>query len=552
MFNALQPGVFALSGWDLVGALTLDRRQVGWLLKEGDTRWIHRSAYDLMNYRPDATESLSKMPRGTSLYGSLPAQLKDPNSFARRLRDILAVRKRYHIATAKQVDVPPVAHKAMLVMVHQLSDAEQVTVLNFSAEPISGSVISERLVPGSVVVDMFTDEEMGEVDDLHSFAVHLGPHEGRSLLVLCPGRPPGRIRLARAEAVATLGMPRGRPAPGEPFPGPCRHHRQTTRVTGAGRHSPWEEVRLVGGSREAALQELHDRHAAELWRFAMRLTRDRELSEDVVQEVLLKAWKDPGLGLRDDGAARAWLFTASRNLIIDRWRSAAARREQRTPEPLEEAVRRLDQRGAGPLADRRGAEQPVGGAPGRDQRGVLRGALGGRHLGPAAHPGGDGEVAAALRAAHVEVDLAGEGGDPAVNAGADRFSTWDAAYVLGSLSPAERREFEEHLAGCPACQAAVSELAGMPGLLAQVPPEDAALLAVAPAEIIDDAPPPGHAGRGPVPPRHPAAPEGRDPGRGGGRRAARTGRGRVRAGSAAAGPERAAAGGLRDRWSRPG
>jgi trehalose synthase len=190
MFNALQPGVFALSGWDLVGALTLDRKQVGWLLNEGDTRWIHRSAYDLMDYRPDATESLSKLPRGKSLYGSLPAQLKDPNSFARRLRDILAVRKRYGIASAVQVDVPLVSNKAMLVMVHQLSDAEQVTVLNFSPEPISGSVISERLVPGSVLVDMFTDSEIGEVDDLHSFAVTLGPHEGRSLLVLCPGDHP--------------------------------------------------------------------------------------------------------------------------------------------------------------------------------------------------------------------------------------------------------------------------------------------------------------------------------------------------------------------------
>jgi hypothetical protein len=77
-----------------------------------------------------------------------------------------------------------------------------------------------------------------------------------------------------------------------------------------------------------------------------------------------------------------------------------------------------------------------------------------------------------------------------MNSGPDRFSTWDAAYVLGSLSPAERRQFEEHLAGCPACQAAVSELAGIPGLLAKVPPEDAALLAVAPAETIDG-PPPG-------------------------------------------------------------
>ena len=93
----------------------------------------------------------------------------------------------------------------------------------------------------------------------------------------------------------------------------------------------------MAGSREAALQQLHDRHAAELWRFAMRLTHDRQVAEDVVQEVLLKAWKDPGLIGRDDGPARAWLFTASRNVIIDRWRSAASRHEQRTEDPLEQS-----------------------------------------------------------------------------------------------------------------------------------------------------------------------------------------------------------------------
>ena len=72
----------------------------------------------------------------------------------------------------------------------------------------------------------------------------------------------------------------------------------------------------------------------------------------------------------------------------------------------------------------------------------------------------------------------------------DQYSAWDAAYVLGALSPVERREFEEHLAGCPTCQAAVSELAGLPGLLAQVAPDDAALLAVAPADMIDSDLPP--------------------------------------------------------------
>ena len=92
---------------------------------------------------------------------------------------------------------------------------------------------------------------------------------------------------------------------------------------------------MVSGQREAALADLHDRHAAELWRFAMRLTHDHQLAEDVVQEVLLRAWKDPGLIDRDPGAARAWLFTACRNLIIDRWRSASSRHELRTGDPPE-------------------------------------------------------------------------------------------------------------------------------------------------------------------------------------------------------------------------
>jgi hypothetical protein len=120
----------------------------------------------------------------------LPTQLKDSRSFVSRLRDILAVRKRYGLASSRQLDVPAVANKAMLVMVHQLSDAEQVTVLNFSGQPIRATVHSDFLVPGSLVVDMVSDEEVGEVDDLHNFYLTLGPYEGRSLLVLCPGEHP--------------------------------------------------------------------------------------------------------------------------------------------------------------------------------------------------------------------------------------------------------------------------------------------------------------------------------------------------------------------------
>ncbi|MDQ2636016.1 MAG: zf-HC2 domain-containing protein [Actinomycetota bacterium] len=49
----------------------------------------------------------------------------------------------------------------------------------------------------------------------------------------------------------------------------------------------------------------------------------------------------------------------------------------------------------------------------------------------------------------------------------DRFLTWDAAYVLGSLSSDERREYEAHLQTCAQCRTAVAELSGIPALLAK-------------------------------------------------------------------------------------
>jgi hypothetical protein len=55
----------------------------------------------------------------------------------------------------------------------------------------------------------------------------------------------------------------------------------------------------------------------------------------------------------------------------------------------------------------------------------------------------------------------------------DRFRDWDAAYVLGSLDSADRRDYERHLAGCPECAAALAELAGLPGILNKLSSDDA-------------------------------------------------------------------------------
>lgn len=58
----------------------------------------------------------------------------------------------------------------------------------------------------------------------------------------------------------------------------------------------------------------------------------------------------------------------------------------------------------------------------------------------------------------------------------DDYVTWDAAYVLGALSSDERREYEQHMAGCARCGAAVAELSGMPGLLSMLDLDDVTAL----------------------------------------------------------------------------
>ncbi len=188
MFNALQPGVFALSGWDMCGMLTLPSKQVAGLLRGGDTRWIHRAAHDLMGVNPSAKQSPAGMPRGRSLYGSIPEQLADDTSFLRQLQAILRVRSHYGIATGRQIDIPEVSHRGMLVLVHQLADPNQhqLTVLNFANEDVAGTVRSDKLPPGGAVSDMFTGGPLATVDDLHSFAVELPALHGMSLLVESP------------------------------------------------------------------------------------------------------------------------------------------------------------------------------------------------------------------------------------------------------------------------------------------------------------------------------------------------------------------------------
>ncbi len=81
-------------------------------------------------------------------------------------------------------------------------------------------------------------------------------------------------------------------------------------------------------SAEALLEQLHAEHGAALWAYSLRLTgHDRARAEDVVQETLLRAWRNYDRLDESQGSVRSWLFTVARNLVIDEWRSRQAHGE---------------------------------------------------------------------------------------------------------------------------------------------------------------------------------------------------------------------------------
>lgn len=187
MYNAFQPGVFALSGWDLVGALPLEAEQVAHLMEDGDTRWIARGAYDLTGAVPDATQSADGMPRAPALYGPITDQLNDPGSLSSQLKKLLAVRDAYGIAASEQLGIPDLQSPGLLVMVHELPERRglQVTALNFGQVPVEETVTRDTPRAGPLF-DMIAETvecEVGEDGLLH---LQLAPLEERALRIADP------------------------------------------------------------------------------------------------------------------------------------------------------------------------------------------------------------------------------------------------------------------------------------------------------------------------------------------------------------------------------
>jgi RNA polymerase sigma-70 factor (ECF subfamily) len=94
------------------------------------------------------------------------------------------------------------------------------------------------------------------------------------------------------------------------------------------RRTPQRRHAALPDSREEALLRLlYEQHAQPLLVFVLRLTGgDRQRAEDIVQETLLRAWRNAHkLGANGETSLRPWLVTVARRIAIDTHRSESAR-----------------------------------------------------------------------------------------------------------------------------------------------------------------------------------------------------------------------------------
>jgi RNA polymerase sigma-70 factor (ECF subfamily) len=69
-----------------------------------------------------------------------------------------------------------------------------------------------------------------------------------------------------------------------------------------------------------SFQRFYQRYAPALLAYLCQLCRDRQLAEDLVQEVFVTVWQKAASYRPDRGDPNGWLYAIARNKLIDHWR----------------------------------------------------------------------------------------------------------------------------------------------------------------------------------------------------------------------------------------
>ena len=103
----------------------------------------------------------------------------------------------------------------------------------------------------------------------------------------------------------------------------------------------WSDEQLiaqVARGDTAAYETLYDRYCSTVMGLALKITGDRSLAEEVVQETFWRVWRKADLFQTQRGAFTSWFFGITRNVSID-----LLRRQKTQIQPVEETEQIIEQ-----------------------------------------------------------------------------------------------------------------------------------------------------------------------------------------------------------------
>jgi RNA polymerase sigma-70 factor (ECF subfamily) len=85
-----------------------------------------------------------------------------------------------------------------------------------------------------------------------------------------------------------------------------------------------------------AFRALYDRYGNLVYSAALRVLRDPQVAEDMVQEIFLRIWRKPESYVAQRGRFATWLTSVTRNRAVDEVRSRGRRFRHETASPEEQ------------------------------------------------------------------------------------------------------------------------------------------------------------------------------------------------------------------------
>lgn len=104
--------------------------------------------------------------------------------------------------------------------------------------------------------------------------------------------------------------------------------RPASRAAAVATASHEELLVAAAGGDQAAFAALYDRASSAVLGVCVRVVRDRTMAEEVLQEVMVEAWRKAARFDPERGSALAWLTTLAHRRAVDRVRSEQAHRDR--------------------------------------------------------------------------------------------------------------------------------------------------------------------------------------------------------------------------------